>query len=465
MLDRFTYGGAQRISPEAPVPVVKVTHSRAMPGGVGNVARNVVALGARCSLLTVIGRDAEGEELRALLQELPSLDFSALIDQQRPTTVKTRFVAAHQQVLRVDKEIDDPIPLRLGKQLIDESIRLLPHVNVVVLSDYAKGVLTGEVAAAVISAARKAGVPVIVDPKGDDYSKYDGASFLTPNLKELQAMTGVDACTDQSVERAANLLLSRTSVDAVLATRSERGISYVPRGMPAVHLPTTAREVYDVSGAGDTVVATLAVALGVGLDPALAARIANLAGGIVVAKSDTAVVEHGELLERSLREERGPLLEKLVEVEELKVAVERWREEGKRVGFTNGCFDLVHPGHISLLTQAAAKCDRLIVGLNSDESVRRLKGPERPVQNELARALVLGALPYVDAVVIFDDDTPEALIRSIRPDVLMKGADYNASQVVGGEFVESYGGEIFLAELVPDQSTSSIVGRFRRDGA
>jgi len=460
MLDRFVYGGTQRISPEAPVPVVKVDRSQAMPGGSGNVARNVVGLDARCSLLTVTGKDAAGDELRVILQRLPGLTCDAVIDQTRPTSVKTRFIASSQQVLRVDQEVDTPLSADLAKQLVDQATKLLSEVDVVVLSDYAKGVVTEQVASAVIAAARAARVPVIVDPKGRDFRKYDGASLVTPNLKELQEATGVDPHTEEGVERATRELFSLTNIDAVLVTSSERGVSYVQRDKAAVHLPTTAREVFDVSGAGDTVVATLAVAIGVGIDPMRAAKLANLAGGIVVGKVGTATVELRELLEATRREERGSLLEKFSEPEDVIALAQRWRDEGRRIGFTNGCFDLIHPGHISLLAQAAAHCDHLIVGLNSDASVRRLKGPRRPIQNELSRALVLTALRGVDVVVLFDEDTPENLIRKLRPDVLIKGADYTASQVIGADFVQSYGGKVFLADLTPNQSTTGMVKRF-----
>jgi D-beta-D-heptose 7-phosphate kinase / D-beta-D-heptose 1-phosphate adenosyltransferase len=460
MLDRFVYGGVQRVSPEAPVPVVKVARSQAMPGGAGNVARNMVALGARCHLLTVTGQDEAGDELRVLLGTPPGLTCGAVIDQTRPTTVKTRYVAASQQVLRVDQEVDTPLSSDVAQQLVDQATNLVRDVDVVVLSDYAKGVLTQQVTSAVIAAARAARVPVIVDPKGRDYRKYDGATLVTPNLKELQAVTGVDARSDDAVERAAAALFRHAKVDSVLVTRSERGASYVPRDGAAVHLPTAAREVFDVSGAGDTIVATLAVAMGVGIDPTRAAHLANLAGGVAVGKVGTATVGLRELLEAAHGEERGALLDKLGESEDVITLADRWRDEGRRVGFTNGCFDLIHPGHISLLSQAAAQCDRLIVGLNSDASVRRLKGSERPIQNELARALVIAALRDVDAVVLFDEDTPEALIRMLRPDVLIKGADYAAGDVVGAELVQSYGGRLFLAELTPNQSTTQIVKRF-----
>lgn len=457
MLDRFTYGAVQRISPEAPVPVVRVAYSDAMPGGAGNVARNMTVLGAQCHLLSVTGADEAGDELTALMSALPGLICHTVTDRTRPTTTKTRFVAANQQVLRVDNEVDTQISQDVGKELIDRAISLLPDVDVVVLSDYAKGVLTAQVTSAIVTAARAAGVPVIVDPKGRDYAKYLGASLITPNLKELHEVTGIEATTDEAVERAVKPLFEY--VEAVLVTRSELGASFLRRDGAVAHLPTTAREVFDISGAGDTVVATLAVAIGVGIEAARAAELANVAAGIVVGKVGTAAVEMRELLDATRREERGSLLDKLGETEDVVSLARRWKSEGRRVGFTNGCFDLVHPGHISLLSQAAAQCDRLIVGLNSDASVRRLKGPERPIQSELSRALVLAAIAGVDAVVLFDEDTPAALIAKLRPDVLIKGADYAPSDVVGADFVQSYGGTLYLADLTPGQSTTRMVDR------
>lgn len=457
MLDRFVYGDVRRISPEAPVQVLKVANSRSMPGGAGNVARNLVALGADCRLITVIGDDAAGKELNGLLQTLPNLMCDALIDPSRPTTTKTRFIAAHQQVLRVDDELGAPLAVDVADEVVSRARDHLRGVDVVVLSDYAKGVLTPHVTSAVIDAACAAKIPVIVDPKGSDYQKYSGASLVTPNLKELQEVTGINALTDHDIERASHLLLNDLKIQAVLVTRSEQGVSLIQRQHAAFHLPTMAREVFDISGAGDTVVATLAAAIGVGLDSIRAAELANLAGGIVVGKLGTAAVELRELADAVRRQQRGSLLDKLGDSEEVMLLADRWHDEGLTIGFTNGCFDLIHPGHISLLTQAAAQCDRLVVGLNTDSSVRRLKGPNRPIQDELSRALVVAALRGVDAVVLFDSDTPENLIRRLRPDVLIKGADYAASEVVGADFVSSYGGKLFLAELVPNHSTTRIV--------
>jgi D-beta-D-heptose 7-phosphate kinase/D-beta-D-heptose 1-phosphate adenosyltransferase len=458
VLDRFAFGGARRISPEAPVPVLRVLRSESMPGGAGNVARNVVSLGATCTLVTVVGGDPAGAELRSLLGEVPGLRCEAVVDEGRSTPVKTRFVAEGQQLLRVDHEDDVEVAGEVAAGLVALAEGLVGAADVVVLSDYAKGTLSAAVTAAVIAAARAAGLPVVVDPKGRDYARYAGATLVTPNVKELHEVTGIEAATDDAVEQAAGALLAEVDVGAVLVTRSERGMSYIPRGGRAVHLPTRAQEVFDISGAGDTVVAALAAALAVGLEPPRAAQLANLAAGVVVGKVGTASVTPAELVDASRRLEQGTL-PGLRDLDAVAALVERWRAEGASVGFTNGCFDLVHPGHVSLLVQAAARCDRLVVGLNSDASVERLKGAGRPVVPEGDRAEILAALRGVDAVVLFDEDTPEALIRRFRPDVLVKGADYSEDEVVGAEFVKSYGGTVFLADLVPGRSTTDLVER------
>ncbi len=304
-------------------------------------------------------------------------------------------------------------------------------------------------------------MPVVVDPKGDDFGRYRGASVITPNRKELIQATGMPADSDAEVEAACRFLLETCSIDAVVATRSERGMSVVTRD-GATHLPANAREVFDVSGAGDTVVATLTSALSVGVELTDAARLANLAAGIVVGKVGTAVVRAPELLSALHEQEWRSGEEKVDTLEQAVERAARWRARGKRVGFTNGCFDLLHPGHISLLNQAKAACDVLVVGLNSDASVKRLKGETRPVQTETARATVLASLACVDLVVIFGEDTPEELIRALRPDVLVKGADYTVATVVGAGFVQSYGGKVVLADLVDGQSTTNTIKRMQR---
>lgn len=465
MLDRFVYGGVDRVSPEAPIPVLRVDRQVEMLGGAGNVAANALALGAAVSFIAVVGDDEPG----ALLGQIPAPDQAAgltrhlLVEPGRPTTIKTRFVAGTQQLLRADQETSAPITARTEDLLIQTVGSLLAApaaadgaAQVLVLSDYGKGVLTKRVLAELIQAARAAGVPVLVDPKGSDYGRYRGATAVTPNRKELEQAAGRTARADDEVVDAARLVLARDGLEAIVATRSEQGLSVVTAGSVA-HRPANAREIFDVSGAGDTVMATLAAALSVGGDLVDAATLANLAGGIAVAKPGTATVSVDELL-HALDEASGSA-GKHQPLATLVGRVDGWRRRGLTVAFTNGCFDLLHPGHIHLLRQARGTADRLIVGLNTDASVQRLKGPTRPVQNEHSRALVLSSLADVDAVVLFGEDTPLELIKALRPDVLVKGADYTVEQIVGHDIVESYGGKIVRAELVPDMSTTKTIAK------
>ncbi len=461
VIDRFVYGAAERISPEAPVPVLRVERVSSMPGGVGNVARNLSAIGAQGMLIAVTGPDREGDELAAMLGALPGLSAHLFRADDRPTIVKSRYIASGQQLLRVDEETTSPIPDELGRDIVRDLLERLNTADAVIISDYGKGLMRPDILEQVTQAAARAGVPVIVDPKGRDYAKYVGASIVTPNIAEIYEATGIQVRDDASAVLASRELMARVDIACVLLTRSAQGMSVVPRNGEAVHLPAMVREVFDVSGAGDTVVALLAAGVGAGLAVADAAMLANYAAGIVVGKVGTAVVEPDEL-EAALRQTQlEQVAAKIVPDDEIAAYVERWRGQGLSIGFTNGCFDLLHPGHVSLLRQAAAACDRLVVGLNSDASVKRLKGPQRPIQDELSRALVLSALRDVDAVVVFDEDTPIDLIQSVRPDVLVKGADYTISEVVGGDFVQSYGGHVVLAELTPNQSTTGVVGRIR----
>jgi D-beta-D-heptose 7-phosphate kinase/D-beta-D-heptose 1-phosphate adenosyltransferase len=461
MLDRFVYGEVERISPEAPIPVLRETRETAMAGGAGNVARNLAALGAAADFVSLVGDDAAGVELRAMLAAeagvTPHLEALA----GHVTTVKTRYIAGHQQMLRADRERPAGVAPATQATVARQAVALLGKAGALVVSDYGKGVLAPNGAAALIAEARKAGVPVVVDPKGGDYTRYRGATVVTPNRKELQAATGMTADSDDAIIAAARKLISECGIENVLATRSADGMSLVSAA-DVHHLPAEAREVFDVSGAGDTVVAAIAAALAAGVSLLDAARLANVAAGIVVGKVGTAVARSAEIADALhagdlMRGER-----KLAALDAALDHVARWRRQGLRVGFTNGCFDLLHPGHVHLLTQARAACDRLVVGLNSDASVKRLKGPERPIQSEAARALMLGSLATVDLVVLFGDDTPLALIEALKPDVLVKGADYALKDVVGGDLVQSYGGKVVLAELVPGQSTTATISRLAR---
>lgn len=461
MLDRFIHGRVDRVSPEAPIPVLRIQRETAMPGGAGNVVANLAALGARADLVAVIGDDAPGRELSRLVGTLNGRADGLLSVPERPTTTKTRFIAGGQQLLRADGETDSPLDDATAARLLASVVTLLPGAGVLVLSDYGKGVLTGEVTAALIDLARAAGVRVLVDPKGRDYHRYRGAFCVTPNIRELADATGIIPRDDAGVVAAARALARDHGIGAVIATRSEQGMSVVPAEGPATHLRAQAREVFDVSGAGDTVVAVLAAAIAAGADLVDAATLANIAAGIVVAKVGTATVRSGELRDAAgLAIATGPG-SKRVSLDRAVEQVERWHRQGLRVGFTNGCFDLLHPGHVSLIAQARAQCDRLVVGLNSDDSVRLLKGPTRPVQNEAARATVLSALGDVDLVVTFADDTPLGVIKALRPDILVKGADYNVENVVGAKEVLGWGGRVVLAELTEGQSTTSTIARIK----
>jgi D-beta-D-heptose 7-phosphate kinase/D-beta-D-heptose 1-phosphate adenosyltransferase len=464
MLDRFVYGEVERISPEAPVPVLRVERESAMLGGAGNVARNLAALGAAARFVSVVGRDEAGREVAVLCNALVDCAHELVAEGQRRTTIKTRFFAGAQQIVRADHETALPIAARTETALIRHAMDHLAGVSVVVLSDYGKGVLTERVASEVIAAAVAAGKTVIVDPKAPDYRRYRGATLITPNRKELAEAAHMPVAGDDEIARAAAQLIATHDFGAVLATRGADGMTLITRERPEapLHLPTEAREVFDVSGAGDTVVATIAAALAGGFALAEAAALANAAAGIVVGKSGTAVAHPDELAAALHRQDLLTGEGKVVTPERLRERVADWRRRGLKVGFTNGCFDLLHPGHVSLLSQARAAADRLVVGLNSDASVRRLKGEGRPVQSEAARAMVLGSLASVDLVVIFGEDTPMALIEAIEPDVLVKGADYTKDKVVGGAFVEAHGGRVLLADLVPGQSTSATIARMAR---
>jgi D-beta-D-heptose 7-phosphate kinase/D-beta-D-heptose 1-phosphate adenosyltransferase len=459
MLDRFIYGSVERISPEAPIPIVNVERSLDVPGGAANVARNIAALGARATLLGVIGADGAAEDLKVQFTATPSIEACLIVDASRPTSVKTRYVADGQQVMRADRESSDPIGEAVARQLLARYHALLAEVDVVVLSDYAKGVLSYEVTRATIEAARARGKRVLVDPKSKDFGKYRGASMLTPNRLELQAAVSLPCVTDEQVAQAARQLIDQGICDTVVATRGKDGMSIVEGRAEVVHLPTEARQVFDVSGAGDTVVAAISLGLAAGGSVVDAATLANVAAGIVVGKRGTATVTPGELVATLVPFSDSRDSRKIYALESVMQLVRSWRDQGLRIAFANGCFDLLHPGHISLLEQARRSADRLVVGLNSDLSVRRLKGADRPVQSEVARATVLAAVKAVDAVVIFGDDTPLELIEALEPDVLVKGADYTLDRVVGADLVLARGGKVLLARLVPGHSTTETVKR------
>jgi D-beta-D-heptose 7-phosphate kinase/D-beta-D-heptose 1-phosphate adenosyltransferase len=463
MLDEFVYGEVSRISPEAPTPVIAVSRSELMIGGAGNVARNLAGLGVKCLFVGVVGDDDTGRALAASLKAEPLIEPHLVIDKTRPTTRKVRFVSERHSthMLRADWEAAGPVDKVCEDALIGHVEKALPRAGAVVLSDYAKGALTPRVVRAVIEAATKLGKPVVVDPKGRDYSIYQGATLITPNRQELADATHTVAVSDTEVEQAAASLRHSVGAKAVLVTRSEAGMTLVADDK-SVHVPAYPVRVRDVSGAGDTVVATLAAMLAMQADFESAMRAANAAGSVVVGKRGTATVTPAELRSRILpAASLAPEEKILYDWALLDERLDEWRKQGLRIGFTNGCFDLLHPGHIKVLAGARSVCDRLVVGLNSDASVKRLKGADRPVQNVHARAEILAALEAVDLVVVFEEDTPKKLITRVKPKVLVKGGDYKRDEVVGHEIVEAQGGEVILIELVPGHSTSAMVERAR----
>lgn len=458
MLDRYVYGQVTRISPEAPVPILSVQREIAYPGGAGNVVRNLTALGAAVALVSVVGDDQAGSDLTGLVGGQPGVEPWLLVQGSRTTTLKTRLVAGGHHLLRTDREETTPIHPKLAERMIHIASDAMAATGVTVLSDYQKGLLAGDVPARLIAAAHATGRQVIVDPKGPDYSRYAGADVITPNRRDLSEGTGLPVEDEATVIAAATALRQRHSFGAVLVTEGAAGMTLVD-AMGVRHFPAEAAEVYDVSGAGDTAVAVLAAGIAAKLPLAVAVRLANIAAGIVVGKVGTSVAREADLLAAISPE--GGALRKVISRQAVLEQVARWRHQGYRIGFTNGCFDLLHPGHVHLLEVARDACDRLVVGLNDDASVRRLKGPMRPVQPDTVRAAVLAGLPSVDAVTVFEEDTPEALITALRPDVLVKGADYSMAEVVGADQVRSWGGRVLLASLLPGQATPANLERIR----
>ena len=460
MLDRFVYARVSRISPEAPVPVLAVEREIATLGGAGNVARNIASLGGRATLIGGRGKDPAGERISELLSREPAIANALLTSESARTTEKIRYIADQQQVMRADLEA--PWPDAGNGEALAAAQSVIAGHDVMVISDYAKGFLPPGLVRDLIALGRAHDKPVIVDPKGSDLERYDGATIVTPNSREADLAPGLEAGSDAAVAAAAHTLLARLpGLGAALITRGASGLSLALRDGSITHIAGRPREVFDVSGAGDTAVAALALAMAAGGGLETAARLANIAAGIAVTMVGTAAVTADEIAAELQGQQLESAERKIVSLDRARERLELWRAKGKKIGFTNGCFDLVHPGHISLLTQARAKCDRLVVGLNSDASVKRLKGAGRPVQDETARAIVLASLAMVDLVVIFGEDTPDIPIKQLRPDVLIKGADYKREDIVGADFVSSYGGEIVLADLVPDRSTSDLISRVR----
>jgi D-beta-D-heptose 7-phosphate kinase / D-beta-D-heptose 1-phosphate adenosyltransferase len=454
MLDRYLMGEVGRISPEAPVPVVLIKSEETRAGGAANVAANLALLGIETKLIGCVGADAEAKILNQLIKKT-GISAALIASKTRPTIAKTRILGGHQQMLRLDQE-DNTIFTRAENDALQANIHaaLKASPRIVILSDYAKGLLSESICQDIIAKCIAKKIPVLVDPKGSNYSKYKGATALTPNKKET-----AEACNtstnDADLIAKASALKTKLALQFMAVTRGEEGISLLEKA--AHHLPATAQKVFDVSGAGDTVIATLAAGLMHELSPLQSLQLANIAAGVVVGKVGTVPICKADLIEALTAQQGNEQAHKICDLTELLAKTKSWKNAKQKIVFTNGCFDLLHAGHVTYLEAAKKRGDKLILGLNTDRSVSAIKGPTRPVVHEQDRARVLAALESVDAVILFDEDTPLKLIKAIKPDVIAKGSDYSASQVVGGKEVQSWGGEIALIDLVEGRSTSNII--------
>ncbi len=454
MLDQFIYGKVSRISPEAPVPVLSEATQKIMVGGAGNVAANIVSLGGKAHVIAAVGDDNAAKEVHQCLDSL-GVSSDLQIDKTRPTIKKTRFIAQAQQLLRLDEEQTHPIDISMEANILQAAKEQLVNCDCMILSDYAKGVLTKNLVPQLIALAKSMDKPVFIDPKGSDWSHYRGATLLSPNLKEAYEITQQYACDDASAAEVAQLLRSKYALSYLLLTRSEKGMSLASEGNTQ-HIHTQAREIADVSGAGDTVIASLSLALCAGAEMAAALHIATIAAAIVVEKLGTARVQTSELLSR-IEETIHPYHDGEKTLAELLDRVESWRRRGFNIGFTNGCFDLLHAGHLHTFIEAKKHCDRLIVAVNSDSSIKRLKGQNRPIQPLQNRIKMLAHLREIDAVIDFCEDTPLALIEAIKPDMLFKGGDYQAEDIVGYDVVTQRGGKVVTIPLVEGISTTNTI--------
>jgi|UniRef100_A0A7C4EW77 D-beta-D-heptose 7-phosphate kinase/D-beta-D-heptose 1-phosphate adenosyltransferase len=457
MVDEYIIGDVERISPESPVPVLVARDRLRKLGGAGNVVRNLVTMGAKVALFAAVGLDNAGRWFKRHCEEMGIDTFWIKDDSSRPTTIKTRVVARNQQIVRIDEEQVNPINEELEKAVADDIRSVMPQVKAVVVSDYGKGFLTRNLLQVLLQEARDKKVPVLVDPKGMDYSRYKGATYITPNVREASMASGIDICSHESLVEAGRALINNVAAEGIVITRGKDGITLVTR-KKYEDFPVKPVEIVDVTGAGDTVISTLALATASGLSIENAITLANLAASLVVARFGAASVTLTEMLE-SLRDQS--LNNKKQSIEDIESTLRRHRMQGHKIVFTNGCFDLFHAGHLKTLRKAADLGDVLVVGVNSDKSVSRIKGPGRPVVPQTERVEMIAALAFVDYVVLFDEETPYNLIRAIRPDVLVKGEDWRGKKVVGEEIVKARGGRVEFVKLVGGLSTTEIINKIK----
>ena len=461
ILDHYVHGNIDRISPEAPIPVLKADDKNYdILGGCGNVARNICSANSRCHLISIVGNDNDGLKIREIIKEIKNLTFNLIIDKNRCTTKKTRYVCENQQILRVDNEIESPISKVLETKIIKLLEKKINDYDVIVLSDYNKGVLTDTLIKKIIKIAQHFKKILIVDPKKKDFSVYAGATFITPNFKELKSSVNTFNINsknndDNLVIKLSKQIINKFKFKAVITTRSSDGISVVTDVGSFFHLPSQAKEVFDVSGAGDTVLAYLSTSISKGKSLESSVKISNIAAGLAVGKFGTSVVSIGEV--DNIKQIKNI---KVVTNQNLSKALKDY-DSNKIIGFTNGCFDLLHTGHISYLKSAKQKCDILILGLNSDESIRKLKGKNRPIVEQKDRVEILSSFPFIDKIVVFDEVTPIKLIKRIKPNIIFKGKDYKKQDVVGFRESKKWQGRVILIDFIKNKSTTNLIERIK----
>jgi D-beta-D-heptose 7-phosphate kinase/D-beta-D-heptose 1-phosphate adenosyltransferase len=461
ILDHYVHGNIDRISPEAPIPVLKADdRNYNILGGCGNVARNICSANSKCHLISIVGNDNDGLKIREIIKEIKNLTFNLIIDKNRCTTKKTRYVCENQQILRVDNEIESPISKVLETKIIKLLKNKINDYEVIVLSDYNKGVLTDTLIKKIIKIAQHFKKILIVDPKKKDFSVYAGATFITPNIKELKSSVNTFDINsknndDNLVIKLSKQIINKFKFKAVITTRSSDGISVVTDVGSFFHLPSEAKEVFDVSGAGDTVLAYLSTSISKGKSLESSVKISNIAAGLAVGKFGTSVVSIGEV--DNIKQIKNI---KVVTNQNLSKALKDY-DSNKIIGFTNGCFDLLHTGHISYLKSAKQKCDILILGLNSDESIRKLKGKNRPIVELKDRVEILSSFPFIDKIVVFDEVTPIKLIKRIKPNIIFKGKDYKKQDVVGFRESKKWQGRVILIDFIKNKSTTNLIERIK----
>jgi D-beta-D-heptose 7-phosphate kinase / D-beta-D-heptose 1-phosphate adenosyltransferase len=459
MVDEYIIGDVERISPESPVPVVVARDRLRRLGGAGNVVRNLVAMGGKVALLATVGQDHAGTWFKRHCEEMAVESFWLKDDRSRGTTIKTRVVARNQQMVRIDEENVGSISPDLEESLIEDVRSVMPQVKVAIVSDYGKGLLVDGLLKAILSAAQANGVPTLVDPKGMDFTRYRGCTYITPNVREASTASGVEIRDRDSLLRAGEILLDQTDAKGVVITRGKQGITLVTR-KNSQDFPVKPVEIVDVTGAGDTVIAALAMGVANGLSIEQSVTLANLAASIAVSRFGAASVTLEEMI-LTLNEENHGI--KSVAMDDIGAVLRNHRIQGQKIVFTNGCFDLFHSGHLELLRRASVLGQVLVVGVNSDKSVARIKGPGRPIIPQLDRVGVISALGFVDYVVVFDEDTPLKLIEQVRPDILVKGEDWKGKQVVGADIVKARGGRVEFVKLLKGISTTQLIKRIREE--